>query len=285
MTSDCAQSPATISVILSTYNSPAYLKKALQALNQQLDQQFEVVVADDGSSAETRDLIAEQQREYGVPLIHAWHDDQGFRAAAARNNAVRLCRGDYLVFLDGDCLARPSFIAAHRQYAERGYFVRGSRIMLREALTRQIFDGRAMPAGFIEWIKTRVDGQVKRIGSLLPLPFTAYRKREDWQGVKTCNLGVWRCDFEAVNGFNEHYVGWGHEDADLAVRLLRFGARRKEGRAAIPVIHLWHQENDRGQLSDNVARLNDVLSADNYWVDAGLNSSEKKPVNHNGVDT
>ncbi len=266
--------PAKISVVLSTYNSLNYLEKALHALNQQNDQAFEVIVADDGSDEPTRQLIERMRESYSVPLIHAWHEDQGFRAAAARNNAARKASGDYIVFLDGDCLARPSFIAAHRQFAEKGYFVRGSRIMLRQALTEQIFGGAPMPSGFIQWLLARLKGQVKRLGSLVPLPFTAYRKTKDWQGVKTCNLGMWQSDFEAVNGFDETYVGWGHEDADLAVRLLRFGVLRKEGRAAIPVEHLWHEENDRDQLSDNEERLENILQADNFWVAAGLNTSE-----------
>ena len=265
--------PAKISVVLSTYNSPAYLEKALVALSAQTEQAYEVVVADDGSNDATRDVIERLTSSFSVPLVHAWQEDRGFRAAASRNEAVRKSTGDYLVFLDGDCLARSSFIQAHRQFAEAGYFVRGSRIMLREAFSKRIFAGQAVvPETAWQWLLCKLQGDVKRIGSLLPLPlrFTAYRKRGAWYGVKTCNLGVWRQDFEAVNGFDERYVGWGHEDADLAVRLLRQGVARKEGRASIPVIHLWHTESSRDQLSDNVERLQTVLAADYCRVQDGL---------------
>lgn len=263
-------SAGTVSIIVSTYNSPRYLARALRSLQQQSDQNYEVVVADDGSGEETAELIQACAAESSARIAHAWHEDQGFRAAAARNNAVRLAEGDYLVFLDGDCIARPDFVCAHREFAETGYFVRGSRIMLREQLTRKIFDGEDLPAHFPAWLLHRMKGEVKRVGSLLPLPYTAYRKSHDWDGVKTCNLGIWRSDFEAVNGFDERYIGWGHEDADLAVRLLRYGVLRKEGRASIPVIHLWHEENDRGQLSANTERLQKVIAASHHVANPGL---------------
>ncbi len=263
-------SPGIVSIIVSTYNSPRYLAKALRSLQQQSDTAYEVVVADDGSGQETAELVRVCAEEGPARIVHAWHEDNGFRAAAARNNAVRQAQGDYLVFLDGDCIARPDFVDAHRRFAESGYFVRGSRIMLREAFTKKVFKGQPLPGHFPSWLMRRLKGDVKRVGSLLPLPFTAYRKSRDWDGVKTCNLGVWRADFEAVNGFDERYVGWGHEDADLAVRLLRFGVRRKEGRASIPVIHLWHEENDRGQLSANTDRLQSVITASHYVANPGL---------------
>lgn len=262
--------PQTVSVILSTYNSPRYLAMALQALQHQGDDGYEVVVADDGSAEATREVIAAEQAKARCKIVHAWHEDCGFRAAAARNNAVRLAAGDYLVFLDGDCLARPDFIAAHRRFAEPGYLVRGSRIMLREDFTRRVFAGQAIPASYWAWIRLRLARQVKRIGSLFPLPFTEYRNGGEWRGIKTCNLGMWRKDFEAVNGFDERYVGWGHEDADLAVRLLRHGVRRKEGRASIPVIHLWHEESPRDQLSVNEQRLQGVLATDTVYAEPGL---------------
>lgn len=263
-------SAGTVSIIVSTYNSPRYLAKTLRSLQNQSDERYEVVVADDGSAQETAELIQACAAETPARIVHAWHEDRGFRAAAARNNAVRMAQGNYLVFLDGDCIARPDFVSAHRAYAETGYFVRGSRIMLREQLTKRIFAGQDLPASFPAWLLCRWKGEVKRVGSLLPLPFTAYRKSQDWDGVKTCNLGMWRSDFEAVNGFDERYVGWGHEDADLAVRLLRYGVRRKEGRASIPVIHLWHEENDRGQLSANTERLQTVIAAGHYVANPGL---------------
>lgn len=125
-----------------------------------------------------------------------------------------------------------------------------------------------------QWLVRRLAGDIERITPLI-MPIPKYRKLNAWYGVKTCNLSVWRADFEAGNGFDERYVGWGHEDADLAVRLIRHGVKRKEGRSVVPVIHLWHQENDRSQLSNNEGRLAEVIEADYSRAVIGLDQYPK----------
>lgn len=260
-----------ISIIVSTFNSPDYLECVFSALAKQTNQRFEVIVADDGSGQSTFDLI-ENWKDKGVfSLRHAWHQDDGFRASAARNNAVRQSEGDYLIFLDGDCLPFPDYIEKQRIFAEQGYFVRGSRIMLKQGFTEQFLKGHAqLPVSILDWVMCRLKKGVKRINPIFNLPFNPYKKEKDWYGVKTCNMSVWRDDFYAVNGFDESYVGWGHEDADLAVRLLRLGVKRKEGRSKVPVIHLWHPENNRNQLSENEQRLKHTMNSDGVFCENGL---------------
>lgn len=258
-----------ISIIVTTYNAPDYLSRVLAALEQQNNTNFEVVVADDGSGSETKTLIEKYQQKGKLQLIHAWHEDDGFRAAAARNHAVHLASGDYLVFIDGDCLALPNFVDRQYESAEPGYMVRGSRVMMSETYTTRVLAGESVPTTTFQWWLRRFAGDIERMTPLI-MPFPKYRKLTRWYGVKTCNLSMWRSDFEAVNGFDERYVGWGHEDADLAVRLIRYGVKRKEGRSAVPVIHLWHQENDRSTLSDNEGRLEEVIKADYTAAKLGL---------------
>jgi GT2 family glycosyltransferase len=184
-----------------------------------------------------------------VPLAHVWQEDRGFRAGAARNRAAERARGDYLVFLDGDCIARPDFVARHRALAERGWMVAGNRILLSEAFTARALRER-MPLhtwSGADWRAARSRGEVNRTLPLAHLPLGALRKlgAARWQRVRTCNLGVWMDDFRRVHGFDETFEGWGFEDSDLAVRLLNAGVRRKEGAFATGVLHLWHRENDR----------------------------------------
>ncbi|MGM0564473.1 MAG: glycosyltransferase [Pseudomonadota bacterium] len=252
--------PNKLSVIVTTYNAPDHLALVLEHLNQQtVDTDYEVVVADDGSTPQTRGLIESLSGSLKYPLIHAWQEDRGFRAGAARNRAVERATGDYLVFLDGDCLVFPDFVEKHFALAEPGWMVRGSRVMLGKEFSQRIIAGAESPRRESNWWRLRFSGQVNRLGPLLRLPFMQRRLSTKWYGVKTCNLGVWRCDFELVNGFDERYIGWGHEDADLAVRLLNNGVRRKEGRHFIPVLHFWHARNDRSRESDNKARLDETI--------------------------
>ena len=114
--------------------------------------------------------------------------------------------------------------------------------------------------------------KIKRIYPLINLPLGILRKQKlkNWYGVKTCNLGMWREDFFAVNGFDEHYIGWGHEDADLAIRLINNGIYRKEGVNAVTVFHLWHPLNDRSRLQQNENRLKKLLQSNITRIDNGV---------------
>jgi GT2 family glycosyltransferase len=247
------------SAIVTTYNRPDALAAVLCGLAAQTDRDFEIRIADDGSTAATHALIERLAPTLPVPLAHVWQEDRGFRAAAARNRAAAGAQGDYLLFLDGDCIPRPGWIATHRRLAERGWMVAGNRILLSHDLTAQALAGEwpLQEWSATQWREQRAAGGINRTLPLLDLPLGPFRKwgARRWQRVRTCNLGVWRVDFERVNGFDEDFVGWGYEDSDLAIRLIKSGVRRKEGAYATGVLHLWHAENPRAQETENWERL------------------------------
>lgn len=263
-----------VSVIVSTYNRPDALRAVLDGLNVQTHGDFEVIIADDGSGKETRDMLQEICERLPYPLIHIWQRDKGFRAAKARNKAVAASRGEYLIFLDGDCIPFPNFIEEHLRLAEPKWFVRGNRVMLSASFTQWVLENEVGVTQFryYEFVKHRMRGNIKRMVPLLHLPLGPVRKivAKKWQGAKTCNLGVLKSDFMDLNGFDERYIGWGHEDADLVVRLIRSGIYRKEGNFSIPVLHLWHKMNDRSQLEKNEKRLQNALINDHIKAEQGI---------------
>jgi glycosyltransferase involved in cell wall biosynthesis len=222
-----------ISVIVTTYNREDALAAVLCSLASQTDGDFEVVVADDGSRPETAKKVDAWMAKIGRRLAHVWHEDRGFRAAEIRNRAILASRGAYCVFLDGDCLARPDFVAIHRRLAEPGYFVSGNRILLSPELTAKVLAGKLTPEswGFGRWIGERLGGGVNRLSALLHLPLGPLRglRGRAWQGARSCNLAIWRADLDRVDGFDADYSGWGKEDSDIIVRLLHAGVRRKDG--------------------------------------------------------
>jgi hypothetical protein len=203
-----------------------------------------------------------------------WHAHHGFRAAEIRNRAIAAATGDYCVFLDGDCLVWPDFVAAHRRLAEPGWFVAGNRVLLSSALTARVLHEGERPQrwSFRKWIGHRLRGEVNRLLPMLRLPLGGLRKLASgrWRGARSCNLGVWRADLDKVDGFDASFCGWGREDSDLLVRLLHAGVRRKDGRFATGVIHLWHPDADRAQLSANDARLDAVLEGRGVRAQRGL---------------
>ncbi len=263
-----------ISIVVTTYDRADALDAVLRSLSDQTDRGFEVIVADDGSGPETAACLRSWTQRLGVRLAHVWHEHRDFRAGEIRNRAVLASHGDYLVFLDGDCLARPSFVAAHRRLAERGWFVTGNRALLSPAMTRSALGDPLRPErwGLLRWTGRRFGGGINRLSALLSLPLGPLRKRRAraWQGARSCNLAIWRADFETVDGFDAVFSGWGKEDSDLLVRLLHAGVRRKDGAFATGVLHLWHPPADRTRLPENERMLDEVIAAGRVRARQGL---------------
>ena len=107
----------TLSVIVTTYNWAAALRLCLLSLYAQTDSDFEIIIADDGSSPENQVLAKIYIKNSPVPIYYEHHEDKGFRAGTIRNKAVARSKGEYLLFMDGDCIARPDFVATHKRLA------------------------------------------------------------------------------------------------------------------------------------------------------------------------
>jgi glycosyltransferase involved in cell wall biosynthesis len=254
-----------ISIVITTYNRPDALTLVLRGLAAQknggaAESGFEVLVADDGSREETAAALAGLTPSLPYALRHVWQPDDGFRAPMARNRASAVAKGDYIVYLDGDCVPLTDFVAQHRRLAAAGWLVSGNRVLLSERLSDKATAGQ-LPLwdwGAGRWLAARLAGQVNRLTPLLRLVDWS-EARGDLTGAKTCNLAVWREDLLAVNGFDEDFVGWGYEDSDLVQRLMNAGRRRRASRWAIPVLHLWHGAQDRSREKANYARLQETV--------------------------
>lgn len=265
-----------ISVILTTFNRPDALNASLRALAHQTDRNFEVVVADDGSDQRTAQVIHEWALRPLMAVKHVRQEHKGFRGGEIRNRAIAASSGRYCIFLDGDCLARADFIETHRRLASPGWFIAGNRILLSRELTETVLAG-GVPAeawDFARLTREWMRGGVNRLLPAIRLPLGPLRKlhRHAWEGAKTCNLAVARTDLDRVDGFDIRYAGWGLEDSDLVVRLFHAGIRRKDGRFATGVLHLWHPESDRSGLRDNQRRLDEVLAGNRVRAMQGLSA-------------
>jgi glycosyltransferase involved in cell wall biosynthesis len=271
-----------ISVIVSTYNREDALDVALRALSRQSDRNFEIVVADDGSGPATARVAREWAAKTALPIKHVWHEDRGFRLSDIRNRGIRGSAGAYILFLDGDCIARQNFVAAHRRLAEPGWFVTGTRILLSADLTDRILHQGLEPELWAlgRWLVPRARHQLNRFAPLLELRLGAMRKlsARRWRGARGSNMAFWRADLEKVDGFDSSFSGWGREDSDIFIRLIRAGVRRKDGRFASGVLHLWHPEADRSRLAENDRQLDEVLHSDRIAAKRGLSiATEYEP--------
>jgi hypothetical protein len=210
------------------------------------------------------------------PLIHVWHEHRGFRAAEIRNRAILASSGAYCIFLDGDCIPRDDFVHEHRDLAETGWLVVGNRVLMSERLTDAILRHGQDPAHWsaIDIVSARVRRDINRIAPLLQAKLGWMRKIRPkyWWGARSCNLAVWRCDLDQVDGFDANYKGWGLEDSDLLIRLLRAGVSRKDGRFATGVLHLWHPLADPSLLTVNQRLLASVEQGDRIRSIVGMSA-------------
>lgn len=261
-------------VIVTTYNRPDALSAVLEGYLSQTRAPSELIVADDGSTADTAAVVAAVASRARFVVRHIWQEDRGFRAAAARNRALTATQADYIIFTDGDCIPSADFVERHESLAETGRFLSGNRILLSESFTREALAGNLpLPAWPLSrLLKARLRGDLNRWLTTIRLPDAGWRKwsPNQWKGVKTCNFSAWRADLMRVNGLDESYSGWGMEDSDLVIRLQHAGVKHKSARFAAFVFHLWHRENDRSRLEENQRTLRAVMASGRIEAQLGV---------------
>jgi glycosyltransferase involved in cell wall biosynthesis len=233
-----------LSVVVTTYNHPEWLEKVLWGFSAQTFRDFELLVADDGSDAPTRELIAHLTPELGYPVRHIWHPKQGFRKCTILNEAIAASTGEYLFFTDGDCIPRPDLLAVHAVLAERGRFLSGGYLKLpmetSRAITREdILAGRSTEYRWLRAHGTPVSAQALRLhwGPFMARALDATTTtRPSFNGH---NASVWRDDLVRVNGFDER-LEWGGLDREIGERLENAGVKGKQIRHRALVVHLDH---------------------------------------------
>jgi glycosyltransferase involved in cell wall biosynthesis len=261
-----------LSLIISTYNRPDALAKVLAGVARQSRRPDEVLISDDGSGPPTRTLIETWSRAQAFPVRHIWHSDDGFRKTIILNKSVAAAAGEYLVFLDGDCVPHPQFIADHAALAERGFWVQGRRCFVEENYVAEFEPGQTSVLGWM--LAQRITGAAKGIR----LPFPIVRRDTAQRGIIGCNLAAWRDDLVAINGFDEDYSGWGiGEDSDMGTRLYHLGRQRKFVYAHAVVYHLNHPMAPRDHVPSSLARLEETLRSGKLRCARGLDQYLPKP--------
>lgn len=229
------------SLIISTYNWPEALELCLISLSRQKTLPDEVIIADDGSGMETRELIERVKKTLPLPLIHVWHDDRGFRKTEILNKAIKESTSTYIIQVDGDVILHPCFISDHLEIAEKNAFVRGTRARLTEKMTEKIIHSKQTDLNFLS------EGVYHRLNALR-IPFfktIGIRKEMRSRSVRGSNLAFWKSDFVLVNGYNNELQGWGHEDEELAARFINNQIVKKIVKLSAIQFHLHHEEKSR----------------------------------------
>lgn len=238
-----------ITLIILTYNRPDALTVVLQSIEKQSELPFEVIIADDGSAEETRQLIKKMSTGFPVPLLHAWHPDDGYRIAKIRNAAIKISQGEYFIFSDGDLVLHPRFIEDFRKNARAGEALIGSRVFTNEVVTNTILKTGNAAYGNIFFTSAFEKNRINAFR--IPILSSLFQPAKYSVKLRGGLLGVWKKDLVEVNGWNEDFEGWGLEDSELLVRLNHIGIRFRKLKFRAVTYHLWHENEKRERLSAN----------------------------------
>ncbi len=259
-----------IALVITSYERPDALTAVLASAARQRVAPAEIVIADDGSGPASQALIAGFAERSAIPVRAVWQPHQGFRLTRLRNLAIAATTMDYLVFVDGDMVLHPEFIADHLRIARAGLFTQGVRVHADEVRTAGMITDPATP---IHPWSAGVGGL--RRAYLLHSPILSEVVRRVANGViaiKGCNQAFWRGDLVRANGFNEAIEGWGPEDKELVARLAHAGIRRQTLLFGGIAVHLHHPPASRSALPANRAVLEDTLRERRVRCDRGLDS-------------
>ena len=265
-----------ISVIVSTYNSEAWLEKVLWGFNCQSFKNFEVVIADDGSGPETKNLIERLKKKVFYGIVHIWQEDDGFQKTKILNKAIVATNSEYIIFTDGDCIPRADFVEVHYINKEVGYFISGgyymlpmniSKIMEQEDIIKQnCFN--------IQWLKAKGLSKTFKNNKLTAKGYMSkiFNKftptSASWNGH---NSSGWKKDIISVNGFDER-MQYGGEDRELGERLFNAGIKSKQLRYSAVCVHLDHKRGYKtpDAISKNVEIRKEVKIKRSVWTPYGI---------------
>lgn len=239
-----------VTLIISTYNRPEALKLCLLSAFRQKMLPYEIIIGDDGSSSETKQMIDAMRRECPIRLIHIWHQDQGFRLAMMRNKCIAMASGEYIIEIDGDIIMHKYFIMDHVSFAEKGFYLKGGRANLSKKFTEGIcLKGKLQTLSLFSNAYESKRENSLHIPILGKILMSRYRKR---RGLALgCNMSFFKSDAIAINGYDEFFEGWGGEDGDFARRLRISGIKKRHLKFVGNTFHLWHDDKFMYNKSKN----------------------------------
>lgn len=269
------------SIIITTYNNPAWLEKVLWSFSCQTHRDFEVVIADDGSKDETRELIETMRSQVPFPIRHVWQEDDGFRKCRILNQAIMQAAGDYLIFTDGDCIARSDFVETHLRYRQPGAYLSGDYVRLpmdtSKAISKDdILTGKCFDLDYLisnGYPPKKISQRLKAKGLKASFLDTFSFVQANWYGN---NASGWKKDLIAINGFDER-MAYGGSDWEFGDRLNRSGIRRIRVRYRAIVLHLDHSRGyaDPELIKKNKAIWDEAVQKKTVWTDFGISGHAK----------
>ncbi|EAI5630460.1 glycosyltransferase [Campylobacter lari] len=247
------QKPKTCALIITTYNQKERLALVLDSVKNLEPLPDEVLIADDGSREDTAKLIQAYQKDFPCKLEHIWQEDKGFRAAASRNKAIKASKSEYIILIDGDMILEKNFIGDHLKFASLKTILQGSRTILNEKESKELLNKNDFSLAFDKkgFKNQRNIFLAKCVYKFSKLTKKFFKKSQLVKGSKTCSMSFYKSDFEAIEGFNEKFIGWGREDSEFVARFLFNNGVFKRLKFNALAYHIYHEENSKNMLEIN----------------------------------
>ncbi|MDB5221439.1 MAG: glycosyl transferase family 2 [Chitinophagaceae bacterium] len=258
------------SLIISTYNKPAVLRLCLESVKAQSVLPDEIIIADDGSSEDTRELINQYAAAFSIEVKHIWQPDEGYHLPRIQNKALAAAKYEYIIQIDGDLILHSRFVEDHLSICRRNTFISGARALLDEQTTHELIT----LAGSSPQIKAfRVGKKYNAIHSriLSALNYLLQRGSRQVNYVLGCNMAFWKDDLIKINGHNEEFIDWGKEDNDISMRLINAGVKLRFLKFGGIVYHLFHNERPMEGTSNNERLFNESRNKKITFVPKGMN--------------
>jgi glycosyltransferase involved in cell wall biosynthesis len=266
------------SIIIAFYNDIKSLKMILSALNNQYQNNFEVIIADDGSRDEIVGQIKDLITDISYPIQHVWHKDNGFRKNRILNKALLKAQYDYLIFIDGDCIPQDNFVRDHLDHATQETCLNGRRADLSPSVSQTIRGDGSTPPNklfktyFKDIIADYLRGNGKNIekGLRVTNPSISHWLNNKNKGLVGCNFSLFKSSLLNINGFDERYESPGvGEDSDIEFRLRLDGIKVKNIFYMANQIHLYHQVRFRDSI--NKEMFMEVQRNEQKYTPYGIN--------------
>lgn len=269
-----------VSIIIAVYKDVQALKLVIETLRYQTYQNFEVIIVEDGENPDMQQYI---QTITDLKVKHTTQIDKGVRKARSQNNGILAATSEYLIFIDGDCLLYSTFIEGHVALAEKGYALSGRRINLNKDLTKKLRNHNLNPKNIEDNIFTKYlylsfdrDVRFEQGITLNPKGFfynNFVAKRDRNTAILGCNFSCWKKDFLFLNGFDENYGETAiPDDMDWDWRFKAYGIKIKSCKNIANMMHLHHKAHDRGDPSEELAKMSNNQKENLFICKQGLNT-------------
>lgn len=270
-----------VSLIVAVYKDVEALSLIVEALKTQTYKNFEVIIAEDGESSEMKEFVSSVD---GLDIKHTTQEDIGIRKSRSVNNAILSSDGEYLIFIDGDCIPYSTFIEGHVKMAEDGYVLSGRRVNLgpnyAKKLRSRVLSPLKLEKSFLlrypfiakdcveghseEGFRVSIDGLVYKL---------FLKNRKSSKSILGCNYSCFKKDMVAINGYDEELDGSAlGTDTDLEWRFKAMGLKLKSVKFIANMFHLYHKTNPDFYTTEQEAlsKMQENMKQNRFFCKVGI---------------